>query len=98
MLSRGLYYDRSASPASAGLVRNAIMVDTRMSARFDRNWTFPGAYDATLNRNLQVRCARAFGRSASNSETLRLGRTCVEQANLQKRGEGNTDAASISSQ
>ena len=26
MLSRGLYYDRSSSPAGAGLVRNAIMM------------------------------------------------------------------------
>jgi hypothetical protein len=54
MLSRGLYYDRSSSPASAGLMRNAIMVDLGVSASFDRKRTFPGAYNSIKARSTPV--------------------------------------------
>ena len=68
MLSRGLCDDRSSSPAGARLVGNAIMVDARMSASFDRSWTFPGARDAANVRSTWIRKVARSSRASIKAE------------------------------
>jgi len=78
---RGRYCDHS-TPASAELVRNAIMMDATISANFDRNWTYPGAQNAinvtkTWNRSaagLSGTSIKAeFGPSSSSPATVDYG-------------------------
>ena len=54
MLSRGFKDDRSSSPAGAGPVTIAIMVDATMNASFDRNWAFPGGRNAAKVRSTSI--------------------------------------------